>query len=356
MTSPACADLQVRDARRDVVGDGRTSGRRRRWSLASWTEISSAVPVRVPLRLGTPVTPGERLRRADQLRGRRVGLRRVERTVVGGDQDVLGGGRVEAGLVRPSGRPRRTRRGGSRRRSPPGRRRRWPRRRRTTTRASQPTIARQGWVALQRAARIGTDGQRVGVMRSLLRSESLVGRLQPRDRGPRVRGAGTRTVVVPSTTAPSPRGRGGWRRATTYRPRRRPVPADRVRRRLQLAPFVPARRDVRVLGGRRRADGGLGRRRCSSLRRPHHPVAGQRAPARWRRDVLGRPLPAPYAPPPAGRRCAGCARWATDPMTWRDLGWIADVDHGRVRALAPRGDAAARRSSPGGSGTTRSVR
>jgi hypothetical protein len=38
----------------------------------------------------------------------------------------------------------------------------------TTTRASQPTMARQGWVALQRAARIDTVVNGLGDMEILL--------------------------------------------------------------------------------------------------------------------------------------------------------------------------------------------
>ena len=39
-------------------------------------------------------------------------------------------------------------------------------------------------------------------------------------------------------------------------------------------------------------------------------------------DVLGSAMPAPYRPRPAGGRVAQLTGWASDPMTWRDLGWM----------------------------------
>ncbi|MGD9959765.1 histidine kinase [Nocardioides sp.] len=38
-------------------------------------------------------------------------------------------------------------------------------------------------------------------------------------------------------------------------------------------------------------------------------------------DVLGNPLPSPYRPRQPGGRVAQLRSWASDPMTWRDLGW-----------------------------------
>ncbi len=39
-------------------------------------------------------------------------------------------------------------------------------------------------------------------------------------------------------------------------------------------------------------------------------------------DVLGSALPSPYRPRPPGGRVAQLTNWASDPMTWRDLGWM----------------------------------
>ena len=87
-------------------------------------------------------------------------------------------------------------------------------------------------------------------------------------------------------------------------------------------PSCPLDRAVRVLGRRRGADGRLGRCAVPRCGDPGHPVAGQRAPAdgerRARHGRCRRRTPrSPGCPPLHKLRTV-----ATDPMTWRDLGWM----------------------------------
>ena len=91
---------------------------------------------------------------------------------------------------------------------------------------------------------------------------------------------------------------------------------------VQVASFVPLDRAVRVLGRRRCADGRLGRRAVPRGRDPGHPVAGQRPPADGGRRARARRCPRRTRRWRGARRLQKLRTVATDPMTWRDLGWM----------------------------------
>ena len=328
--SPACAISRSGCSACDPLGHRRQRRPGRSWSLASWTASSSAD--RSGFHCGSDDLRPRRRRprcRAGARRRPRRGRGRVEvaASAVISTFSVCGASRPAscdhrvgaAGLADPV-----VGVGGldwSARRRPAR-----PRRRPTRARRA---IARQGWVALQRAARSGmpVNGLRTDMAVAPRVWSERLGHLQPADR------SGSRSGVA----GPGP----GWCQhhyrarprigedgaMTTSRRHRRPTrPAapDGVRRRAAgarraglIVLFVLVVPSAACC--RRRGRVGL-----LLLARARRAGGSPTSTGRWPAGSSAPPLPPPYRPDRrrAALGAAAASAGPRDPMTWRDLAWL----------------------------------
>src|SRR4051794_20483845 len=189
------------------------------------------------------------------------------------------------------------------------------------TNAIQPRIARQGCSALQRAAFIGTavSGLPMAVSPGIGRVSRGASSLRWRTAG--VRGAGTRTTVVPAPL----RGIGSAREdvpvSTTPETPKRPGPfllTGYAVAQLGLSVALLVLFVLSVVGGVL-AVLWVGLVILIAVIPAGRAIANvhRRMTAR----VLESPVPDPYRPVPGGF-FPRLRAYATDPMTWRDLAWM----------------------------------